>query len=35
MYIGKIGEGRTYQCPFYKCDEHGPVVAESIEDEEV
>jgi hypothetical protein len=35
MYIGKEGEGRRYKCPFYKCDELGPVVADSVEDEEV
>lgn len=35
MYIGKSGDGRGYRCPLYKCDEHGPVVAESVVDEEV
>ena len=35
MYIGKFGEGRRYKCPLYKCDEDGPVVAQSIVDEEV
>jgi hypothetical protein len=35
MYIAKVGEGRRYKCPLYKCDEEGPVVAESVIDEEV
>jgi hypothetical protein len=35
MYIGKEGEGRRYRCPLYKCDELGPVVADSVVDEEV
>jgi hypothetical protein len=35
MYIGKVGEGRRYKCPLYKCDEKGPVVAVSVVDEEV
>jgi hypothetical protein len=35
MYIGRVGDGRRYMCPLYKCDEEGPVVAESVVDEEV
>lgn len=35
MYIAKEGEGRRYKCPYYKCDEQGPVVAASIADEDV
>ena len=35
MYIGKDCEGRRYRCPYYKCDEEGPVVAVSVVDEEV
>ncbi len=35
MYIGKIGEGRRYKCPLYKCGEQGAVIAESVVDEEV
>ncbi|MBK9170035.1 MAG: hypothetical protein IPM24_21585 [Bryobacterales bacterium] len=35
MYVGKVGDGRGYLCPLYKCDERGPVVAESVVDEEV
>jgi hypothetical protein len=35
MYIGKVGEGRRFMCPFYKCDEKGPEVAASVVDEEV
>jgi len=35
MYIGKVGEGRRFMCPLYKCDEEGPEVALSVVDEEV
>jgi len=35
MFIAKEGEGRRYKCPYYKCDEQGPVVAVSVVDEEV
>lgn len=35
MYIGKLGDGRGYKCPLYKCDELGPLVAELVADEEV
>lgn len=35
MYIGKVGEGRRFMCPLYKCDEQGPEVAASVVDEEV
>jgi hypothetical protein len=35
MYIGKVGEGRRYECPLYKCNEQGPMVAEAVTDEEV
>lgn len=35
MYIGKDGNGRRYECPLYKCDKHGAVVAEGVEDEEI
>lgn len=35
MYIGKIGNGRVYKCPLYKCEEHGPEVAGSVAEEEV
>jgi hypothetical protein len=35
MYIGKSGEGRRYKCPYYKCLEEGPIVAETVEDEHV
>ena len=35
MYIGKVGEGRQFMCPLYKCDEHGPQVAAFVGDEEV
>ncbi len=32
MYIGKDGNGRRYKCPLYKCDRHGEVVAEAVEE---
>lgn len=35
MYIGRIGEGRRFLCPLYKCDEIGPEVAAAVLDEEV
>jgi hypothetical protein len=35
MYIGKVGEGRRFMCPLYKCDEQGAEVAASVVDEEV
>jgi hypothetical protein len=35
MYIGRIGEGRRFRCPLYKCDEQGSEVAVSVGDEEV
>jgi hypothetical protein len=35
MYIGKVGEGRRFMCPLYKCNEQGPEVAASVVDEEV
>jgi hypothetical protein len=35
MYIGKVGQGRKYLCPFYKCDEQGDDVAAVVVDEEV
>jgi hypothetical protein len=35
MYIGKIGKGRQFRCPLYKCDEQGPQVAASEVDEDV
>ena len=35
MYIGKVGEGRRFLCPFYKCDGQGPEVAASVVDEDV
>jgi hypothetical protein len=35
MYIGKVGEGRRFMCPLYKCDEEGPELAASVVDEEV
>jgi hypothetical protein len=34
MYIGKFGEGRRFKCPYYKCEEEGPIVAEAVVDEE-
>jgi len=33
MYIGKVGHGRQFLCPLYKCDEHGLKVADYVEDE--
>lgn len=33
MYIGKFGDGRRFKCPYYKCEEQGPVVAEAVVDE--
>lgn len=35
MYIGKVGEGRRFMCPFYKCDEQGPEIAGLVVDEEL
>jgi hypothetical protein len=35
MYIGKVGDGRRFVCPFYKCDEQGEDFALSVVDEEV
>jgi hypothetical protein len=35
MYIAKEGEGRRYKCPYYKCDEKGPIVAVSVADVDV
>jgi hypothetical protein len=35
MYIGRVGDGRKFMCPFYKCDELGPEVAAFLVDEEV
>jgi len=35
MYIGKVGEGRRFMCPRYKCDEQGPEVAAPVVDVEV
>lgn len=35
MYIAQDGGGRTYKCPYYKCDERGPIVAVSVLDEDV
>jgi hypothetical protein len=35
MYIGKVGEGRRFMCPLYKCGEQGPEVTASVVDEEV
>ena len=35
MYIGKFGEGRRFRCPYYRCDEQGPIVAETVVDEQV
>jgi hypothetical protein len=35
MYIGKVGQGRRYLCPLYKCNEEGPEVASPVLDEEV
>jgi hypothetical protein len=35
MYIGKIGTGRQFMCPFYMCAEQGPHVALSVTDEDI
>ena len=35
MYIGKLGEGRRFKCPYYKCEEQGPIVAGAVVDEDV
>jgi len=35
MYIGKVGEGRRYLCPLYKCNEQGEEVSAFVVDEEV
>jgi hypothetical protein len=35
MYIGKVGDGRRFLCPLYKCNEQGDDVASSVVDEEV
>lgn len=35
MYIGKFGEGRRFKCPYYKCEEQGPIVREAVADEYV
>jgi hypothetical protein len=33
MYIGKVGEGRQFLCPLYKCTERGPQVVDSVTEE--
>ena len=35
MYVGKVGRGRRYLCPFYKCDKQGDEVQSVVIDEEV
>src|SRR5438876_10704849 len=35
MYVGKVGLGRRYLCPLYKCSEEGDEVAISVVDEEI
>lgn len=35
MYIGKVGEGRSFMCLLYMCGKQGPEVAASVVDEEV
>jgi hypothetical protein len=35
MYVGKVGPGRRYLCPFYKCDRQGDEVQSVAVDEEV
>jgi hypothetical protein len=35
MYIGRVGEGRRFMCPLYKCGKQGPEVVASVVDEEV
>ena len=35
MYIGKVGAGRRYLCPLYKCTEVGQAVAKFVTEEEI
>jgi len=35
MYVGKVGQGRRYLCPFYKCDKQGDEIGSVVIDEEV
>ncbi len=35
LYIGKVGDGRRYLCPLYKCTHRGEVVARGVVDERV
>jgi hypothetical protein len=35
MYVGKVGDGRRYLCPFYKCDGRGDEVQSVVVDEDV
>jgi hypothetical protein len=35
MYVGKVGHGRRFLCPLYKCGRQGKTIAASVVDEEV
>jgi hypothetical protein len=35
MYVAKVGQGRRYLCPFYKCDKQGDEIGSVVIDEEV
>src|SRR5262249_5446799 len=35
MYVGRVGDGRRFLCPLYKCDEQGEDLTSSVVDEEV
>ena len=30
MYVGKLGSGRAYMCPFYDCTETGDLIADFV-----